>query len=145
MNKVLLAILILLPLRSVAFECYPEERLTLEYAWENSAKVFVGVPSKAEQLKVGERSIEFLFNFSSVKLLKGKVEPSVEVRTRLAHYQVFELGKQYVVFLYGGNYIDLCNPNREFIYNWDTETSYARTEKEKKFISEVLRLFASKP
>ncbi|WP_018416495.1 hypothetical protein [Teredinibacter turnerae] len=145
MKKTLLFLLILAPLRAFAFECYPEERLTLEYAWENSEMVFVGVPSKAERFEVGERGIEFRFDFSIVKQLKGESLSSAEVRTRNAHYQSFKLGMQYVVFLYSDKYIDLCNPNREFIYNWETGTSYAQNEQEQELITGVLRLFARKP
>jgi len=125
--------------KSFSFECIQEEE-TPELAWKQAHNVFIGSPIHAEYIRHKSGLPEITYKFKVEKNLKGDSSSVLIARTEGAEYQAFQLGQTYAVFTDSVDKVDLCDPNYEFHYNWETGVNYGRSKREKDLIEALIKL-----
>ncbi|WP_103654340.1 hypothetical protein [Agarilytica rhodophyticola] len=126
-------------MNTFSLECIQKEE-TPELAWEDAHNVFIGFLIQAEYTRHQNGSSEITYKFKVEKNLKGDSSSVLIARTEGAEYQIFQLGQIYAVFTDSLDKIDLCDPNYEFHYNWETGVNYGNSKREKDLINSLIRL-----
>ncbi|WP_045856536.1 hypothetical protein [Teredinibacter purpureus] len=134
----------LISMNALSLECIQEEE-TPELAWKEAHNVFVGYPFQAEYKRHKNGAVEITYQFKVEKNMKGDSSSVLTARTEGAVYQLFQLGQIYAVFTDALDKIDLCDPNYEFHYNWETGVNYGSSEREKNLIEALIKLNNAKP
>lgn len=106
--KRLIILIIFLCSEVVGLECgdeyYPSSSVLSHL--ENATDVFFGLPISGECVE--ENCHEIKFNVKVLDVLKGDVGPTISVKNYHHSLNNIQIGRGYVIFLYGTNNIGSC-------------------------------------